>query len=80
MVAFSDLITLPTLTGVKDATLALARSLSLPVDVWILRTMTERYGLHGWKPAQVAHFGRTHFGPRAGLAQQYLFAYERRVS
>jgi N-glycosylase/DNA lyase len=53
---------------------------AFPVDVWILRTMTERYGLHGWKPAQVAHFGRTHFGPLAGLAQQYLFAYERRVS
>ena len=53
---------------------------AFPVDVWILRTMTERYGLHGWKPAQVAHFGRTHFGPLAGLAQQYLFAYERRQS
>jgi N-glycosylase/DNA lyase len=51
---------------------------AFPVDVWILRTMTDRYGLHGWKPAQVAHFGRTHFGPLAGLAQQYLFAYERR--
>jgi N-glycosylase/DNA lyase len=50
---------------------------AFPVDVWILRTMTERYGLHGWKPAQVAHFGRTHFGPLAGLAQQYLFAFER---
>ena len=53
---------------------------AFPVDVWILRTMTERYGLHGWKPAHVAHFGRTHFGPLAGLAQQYLFAYERRQS
>ena len=52
---------------------------AFPVDVWILRTMTERYGLHGWKPAQVAHFGRTHFGPLAGLAQQYLFAHERLV-
>ena len=34
--------------------------------------------LTGWKPAPVAHFGRTHFGPLAGLAQQYLFAWERR--
>lgn len=51
---------------------------AFPVDVWIVRAMTERYGLHGWKPAQVAHFGRAHFGPLAGLAQQYLFAYERR--
>jgi N-glycosylase/DNA lyase len=50
---------------------------AFPVDVWIIKTMEQRYGLHGWKPAQIAHFGRTHFGPLAGLAQQYLFAYER---
>ncbi len=51
---------------------------AFPVDVWILKTMAARYGLTGWKPAQVAQFGRAHFGPLAGLAQQYLFAYERR--
>lgn len=50
---------------------------AFPVDVWIIKTMAERYGLQGWKPAQIAHFGRVHFGPLAGLAQQYLFAYER---
>ena len=50
---------------------------AFPVDVWILRTMATRYGLEGWRPAQVAQFGRAHFGPLAGLAQQYLFAYER---
>jgi N-glycosylase/DNA lyase len=50
---------------------------AFPVDVWIIKAMSRRYGLEGWKPAQVAHFGRTHFGPRAGLAQQYLFAWER---
>lgn len=50
---------------------------AFPVDVWILKAMAERYALHGWKPAQVAHFGRMHFGPLAGLAQQYLFAWER---
>jgi len=53
---------------------------AFPVDTWILKTMARRYGLDDWKPAQVAHFGRTHFGPLAGLAQQYLFAYERRVA
>ncbi len=52
---------------------------AFPVDVWILKTMARRYGLDGWKPAHVAHFGRTHFGPFAGLAQQYLFSYERRA-
>jgi len=51
---------------------------AFPVDVWILKTLAGRYGLHGWKPAQVAQFGRAHFGPLAGLAQQYLFAFERR--
>jgi len=50
---------------------------AFPVDVWILKTMAARYGLEGWKPVQVAQFGRAHFGPLAGLAQQYLFAWER---
>jgi N-glycosylase/DNA lyase len=50
---------------------------ALPVDVWILRALRRHYGLDGWTPAQVAHFGRVHFGPQAGLAQQFLFAWER---
>jgi N-glycosylase/DNA lyase len=53
---------------------------AFPVDTWILRAMAARYGLNGWKPAQVAQFGRAHFGPLAGLAQQYLFAYERQMA
>jgi N-glycosylase/DNA lyase len=51
---------------------------AFPVDVWILKTMARRYGLAGWKPASLAQFGRVHYGPLAGLAQQYLFAWERR--
>lgn len=51
---------------------------AFPVDTWVLKSLTRRYGLSGWKPAPVAHFGRTHFGPLAGLAQQYLFAWERK--
>ncbi|MBL9214328.1 MAG: DNA-binding protein [Opitutaceae bacterium] len=51
---------------------------AFPVDTWILKALARRYGLAGWKPAQVAHFGRTHFGSQAGLAQQFLFAWERR--
>ena len=50
---------------------------AFPVDTWIIKAMARRYGLDGWTPAQIAHFGRTHFGVHAGLAQQYLFAYER---
>ena len=53
---------------------------AFPVDVWILRVMAQRYGLEGWRPAQIAHFGRVHFGPLAGLAQQYLFAWERQAA
>ncbi|HWA86869.1 MAG TPA: DNA glycosylase [Opitutus sp.] len=53
---------------------------AFPVDTWIIRALSDRYGLAGWKPAQIAHFGRTHFGPLAGLAQQYLFAFERRLA
>lgn len=51
---------------------------AFPVDVWILNALSRRYGLAGWKPAQLAQFGRIHFGPLAGLAQQYLFAWERK--
>ena len=29
---------------------------AFPVDTWILKTMSARYGLTGWKPAQVAQF------------------------
>lgn len=53
---------------------------AFPVDVWILKTLARRYGLDGWKPAPLVQFGRAHFGPLAGLAQQYLFAWERRAA
>lgn len=53
---------------------------AFPVDTWILKALARRYGLDDWKPAHVAHFGRMHFGPLAGLAQQYLFSYERKFS
>lgn len=51
---------------------------AFPVDVWILKTLARRYGLDGWRTPHLAHFGRVHFGPLAGLAQQFLFAWERR--
>jgi N-glycosylase/DNA lyase len=51
---------------------------AFPVDTWILKSLERRYDLANWKPAQLAQFGRAHFGPLAGLAQQYLFAWERR--
>jgi N-glycosylase/DNA lyase len=74
------LITLPGI-GEKVADCVLlfgaGRLEAFPVDTWIIKAMARRYGLDGWKPAQIAHFGRQHFGAQAGLAQQYLFAYER---
>lgn len=50
---------------------------SFPVDVWILKAMARHYGLEGWTPAQLTRFGRVHFGPFAGFAQQVLFEWER---
>ena len=50
---------------------------AFPVDTWIIKVMRRHYGLEVWNPKQIAHFGRTHFGSYAGLAQQFLFAWER---
>lgn len=52
---------------------------AFPVDTWILKAMAGIYGLDGWRPAQVAQFGRAHFGPLAGLGQQFLFSGARRA-
>lgn len=59
------------------ALFGLGHQQAFPVDTWMIKSMARRYGLEGWSPTQVAHFGRVHFGPSAGLAQQYLFAWER---
>lgn len=50
---------------------------AFPVDTWILKALARRYQLVGWTPAQLTQFGCTHFGKTAGLAQQFLFAFER---
>lgn len=67
--------------GEKIADCALlfgARKLqAFPVDTWILKVLQNRYALLGWQNAQLAQFGRIHFGPYAGYAQQFLFAWER---
>lgn len=51
---------------------------AFPVDTWILQTLQRRYGLDGWPLAHLERFGRVHFGPLAGFAQQFLFSWERR--
>jgi len=52
----------------------LARYEAFPIDTWVLKLLAQAYGLPAWSPAQLQDFARIHFGPRAGLAQQYLFA------
>lgn len=50
---------------------------AFPVDTWIAKALTARYGLQDWKLDQLVAFGRIHFGRYAGLAQQFLFSAER---
>jgi N-glycosylase/DNA lyase len=45
-----------------------------PVDTWVVQALAAAYGFRGWAPVRLEEFGRAHFGPAAGLAQQYLFA------
>ena len=49
-----------------------------PVDVWVFRALQEIY-FPRRRPslARLLQFTETHFGPHAGLAQQYLFHYRR---
>lgn len=47
---------------------------AFPIDTWVQKILSRAYGLNGWKTDQLLDFARVHFGPSAGLAQQYLFA------
>jgi len=51
-----------------------ARLESFPVDTWVVQALSSAYGLKGWKPERLEEFGRLHFGPAAGLAQQFIFS------
>jgi N-glycosylase/DNA lyase len=77
----AELQTLPGVGPKVAACVALfgfGRLESFPVDTWVVQALADAYGLRGWKPAQLEQFGRAHFGPAAGLAQQYLFSAARR--
>jgi N-glycosylase/DNA lyase len=51
---------------------------AFPVDVWVERALRELYFPSRRVNAnRLQHFAATHFGPRAGYAQQYLFHYMR---
>lgn len=51
---------------------------AFPVDTWIRQALAGWYGLENLAPAPLAAFGRAHFGPFAGYAQQVLFAGRRK--
>jgi N-glycosylase/DNA lyase len=51
---------------------------AFPIDVWIERALKRIYfPKRKVKPKQLREFTRSHFGPYAGWAQQYLFFQER---
>ncbi len=49
---------------------------AFPADVWIKRMLKEQYGFEG-NDRQVYAFARQKFGEYAGIAQQYLFFWQR---
>ncbi|MDQ8181785.1 DNA glycosylase [Pelagicoccus sp. SDUM812005] len=79
--AKAQLVTLPGV-GEKIADCALlfgaAKLEAFPVDTWIIKVLEKRYALSGWTPPQLSQFGRVHYGPLAGFAQQFIFSYERK--
>ena len=51
---------------------------AFPIDVWVERALRQLYfPKRRVNRARLEHFSATHFGPHAGLAQQYLFHYLR---
>lgn len=51
---------------------------AFPIDVWVERALQQLYfPRRRVKRARLERFAATHFGPHAGLAQQYLFHYLR---
>lgn len=49
---------------------------AFPADVWIKRILKEQYGFAG-NDRQVYEYAREKFGSNAGIAQQYLFFWQR---
>ena len=51
---------------------------AFPVDVWVLKALRQLYfPRRKVSPQRLHRFAATHFGPRGGYAQQYLFHYMR---
>ncbi len=51
---------------------------AFPVDVWVMKALQSLYfPRRRANLKRLHHFAETHFGPHAGMAQQYLFHYMR---
>jgi N-glycosylase/DNA lyase len=50
---------------------------AFPVDVWVRKAVTSYYPTAGKTPKEIHAFADRRFGKLAGLAQQYLFYFER---
>jgi N-glycosylase/DNA lyase len=61
---------------------AYERLRAFPIDVWIARTLTEKYFTGKRKPteAKLRAFAESYFGENGGYAQQYLFHHARKTS
>jgi N-glycosylase/DNA lyase len=55
------------------------KSQAFPIDTWILQALERQYGMKGWTMQQMQEFAGIHFGHHAGLAQQFLFSFQRSV-
>jgi N-glycosylase/DNA lyase len=61
---------------------AYERLCAFPIDVWIARTLKEKYFAGKRKPteAKLRAFAQSYFGENGGYAQQYLFHHARKTS
>jgi N-glycosylase/DNA lyase len=80
-VARAELMTLPGVgRKIADCVLLFAYGFqsAFPVDVWVMKALRQLYFPRRQVSLQRLHrFAATHFGSRAGYAQQYLFHYIR---
>ncbi len=78
--ARNEIMKLPGVGGkIADCVLLFgARKLeAFPIDTWIEKVLSLRYGLEKWNQDQKLKFAHLHFGSFAGLAQQFFFSAER---
>ena len=52
---------------------------SFPIDVWVKRVMNKLYGIEENDTKAMRNYAKEHFGKYAGIAQQYLFYYIRKI-